>query len=191
MITSVSAFSLSFKTFFPTCYYLVCEYERENDSNVFIRTSTRTNRCTKNIPKTRLRVNLAQQTEVWNYHPHEWKRHMEFLLITILGVWNLTRIILETQMIKQMYAACNYVNSDTNRSWGSHLKLLRLSVWLWHLMKNEFQLQRKQIFIYEHWYVYHIAQFYTQKWLLFFILNTYWLFIMCQALLSMLYYSSI
>lgn len=40
---------------------------------------------------------------------------MQFLLITILGVWNLTRIILETQMIKQMYAACEYVNSKWHK----------------------------------------------------------------------------
>lgn len=60
-------------------------------------------------------VNVAQQTKVWNYHPHERKRHMEFLLITILGVWNLTRIILETQMIKQMYAVCEYVNSKWHK----------------------------------------------------------------------------
>jgi hypothetical protein len=40
---------------------------------------------------------------------------MKFLLLKILGVWNITEVILETQMARQMYALCEYVNNKWHK----------------------------------------------------------------------------
>lgn len=121
-----------------------------------------------------------------NDHSHKYKRHKELLLLTILGIRNTTG-----GTDGHTDACWMWTLSDTNGSCDSHLKL--------HIFLSDYDIwwkmdtapQKINLYLWALLCVCITLYNFMVRNYSSFILNTYWVFVMCQSLLSYMYLFSL